>query len=297
MEFLEEEQKVIRRYLLGALDEEQYQQFEERILTSPAFKTQVLIMEDELAEDYVAGTLSANDREAFRRRLLLTREQNRRLAFIRALSAYAAQQPPLPIAAAANDARARRPGGVKLPAFLVSRPFQTMLAVVVVLAAGGAFWLLRYSSKSPNLDDLIRRQEIEREVSRLNPPGDQPLPPELMGPAAHISSVTLKPNPVSRSAGELAKVEVLNNVTIVQFRLKLPLDRYDSYLVALYTSKGLELLRHHGLTPQTMDGFKDLMFNMPSSALPPGDYQLKLSGHRYTNQFEEVADYYFRVTQ
>jgi hypothetical protein len=226
----------------------------------------------------------------------LTREQNRRLDFIRALSDYAAKQPPIHIAAA-NDARARRHGGVKLPAFLVSWPFQAALAVVVLLAAGVAIWPLLYSSKSSNPNDLARRQEIEREISRLNPPGGQPLPPELTGPAAHISSVTLEPNPVSRSGGELAKVEILNNVTVVQFRLKLPLDGYDSYLVALYTSEEIELLRHSGLTPQTVGDSKDLMFNMPSSALPPGDYRLKLSGRRDTNQFEDVADYYFRVPQ
>lgn len=296
MELIEEEQKVIRRYLLGSLDEEQCQQIEERILTSPDFKTQALIVEDELAEDYEAGRLSASDGDAFRRRLLLTREQNRRLDFIRALSAYATKQPPIPIAAA-NDARARRHGGVKRPTFLVSRPFQTALAVVVLLAAGYPIWLLRNSSKSSNPNDLTHRQEIEREVSRLNPPGGQPLPPELTGPAAHISSVTLKPNRISRSGGELVKVEVLNNVTVVQFRLKLPQDGYDNYLVALYTSEEIELLSHSGLTPQTVDGLKGLMFNMPSSALPPGDYRLKLSGRRDTNQFEDVADYYFRVPQ
>jgi len=298
MEFLEEEQKVIRRYLLGALDEEQCQQFEERILTSPAFKTQVLIVEDELTEDYVAGTLPASDRDAFRWRLLLTREQNQRLAVISALSAYVAQQTPVRIATLANEAHARRPAGVTPPAFLVSWRSRALLAAVIILAAGFTFWLVSYLSKTrPNPDDLSRRQEIEREVSRLNPPSDQPLPPELKVPAAHISSVTLKPNLVSRSAGELAKVEVLNNVAVIQFRLKLPLDGYDSYRVALYTSKGLELLRHDGLTPQTLGGFKDLMFNMPSSALPLGDYQLRLSGRRGTNQFEEVADYYFRVAQ
>jgi hypothetical protein len=300
MEFLEEEQNVIRRYLLGDLDEEQRQRLEERIFISPAFKTQVQIAEDELAEDYLAERLPASDRDAFRQRLLLTREQSQRIEVISALRDFAAQQPPLSISTVAKDTRDPRRRDAKLLSFLAGGSPKAILAVVtiVVIVTVAAFWLLRYSSITrPIPDELTRRHEIEREVSRLNPPGGQPLPPELTAPAAHISSVTLNPNIVRRSGGELAKIEIQNNITIAQFRLKLPLDGYDNYRLALYTSEGIELLSHDGLTPQTLNGFKDLIFNLPSSVLSPGDYQLRLSGRHNSDRFEEVADYNFRVAQ
>jgi hypothetical protein len=119
---------------------------------------------------------------------------------------------------AAKDARSHRPGGVKLQAFFANSPLRSLLAaaVTIVILVGGAFWLLRHVSKThPNSEDLTRRQEIEIEVHRLNPPSGQPLPPELTAPAAHILSVTLNPNILSRSNGELAKFELLNNVAIV----------------------------------------------------------------------------------
>jgi hypothetical protein len=294
MDFPEKEQKVIRRYLLGKLDERQCEQLEERVLISPAFKMQVMIAEDELAEDYVSGRLSSKDQEAFRRRFLLTREQNQRIEIIRTLGAYAVQQPPVHITVAANNIRAQPSEGIKLPSFLLSRPALILLGVILVLAVGGAFWLVRRSS-SPRTDpdDLTRRREIEREVSRLNPTGNQPLPPEL---TAHISSVILTPN-LLRGAGETPKVETSSKVSVVQFHLKLPLDGYESYRVALYTSKGIELLHHDGLTSQSPDNSKDLIFNMPSSALHSDDYRLNLSGYRNMNPLEEVADYYFRVVR
>src|SRR5262245_27497594 len=122
MELLAEEQRMIRHYLLGDLDEEEYQQLEERLLTSPAFKTQVLMIEDELAEDYASGRLSASEQAAFRQRLLLTREQSQRFELLSALSAYAAQQPPVPIAVVARDVRPPHPEGLKLLAFWFRRP-------------------------------------------------------------------------------------------------------------------------------------------------------------------------------
>jgi hypothetical protein len=67
--------------------------------------------------------------------------------------------------------------------------------------------------------------------------------------------------------------------------------------VALFTSEGNELLSHDGLTAQILNGFKDMIFNLPSSALSPGDYQLRLSGRHNTNRFEEFADFDFRVAR
>lgn len=297
MEFTEEERNIIRRYLLGELDEEQCQQLEEHIFTSPAFKTQVEMVEDELAEDYLAGRLPANDWNAFRQRLLLTPGQNQRIEIISALRTFAAQHPPSSLVRA-EATRAHHSGGFNLLAFLVSSHPRSMLAAaaIIVIVVGSAGWLIRHISKTgQNPDDLIRRREIELEVSRLNPSGGQPLPPELTATASHILSVGLNPNILSRSGGELTKVEVLNRVTIVQFHLKLPLDDHDSYRVALYTSEGVELLRHDGMAAQTLNGFKDMIFNLPSSALPPGDYQLRLSGRYSTNRTEEVAEYGFRV--
>src|SRR5262249_55570641 len=162
-------------------------------------------------EDYLAGRLPASDQDAFCQRLLLTSEQNQRIGVINALRAFAAQQPPLPIAAIAKGASARHLTGAKLLSFWAIGRSKAIVAaaVIVVIVAVAAFWLLRYSSKTrPSIDMLTRRQEIEREVSRLNPPSGQPLPPELTTPAANISPVTLNPNILSRSNGELTKVEI-----------------------------------------------------------------------------------------
>lgn len=293
MDFPEQEQNRIRQYLLGDLDEEQCQQLEEQFFISPDFKTQVLIAEDEIAEDYLAGTLSAKEEEAFRQRLLITREQTQRFNVIKSLGDYAASQPPVSISSATEEVvEVQRPFGFKLWAFLFKRPVPILLAAVVLLAV---FWFVFQSLKhNSNSDDLIRRQELERQVSRLNSPDNQSLPPDLAASEAQTLSLTLKPD-LLRDSSEQAKVEISSNIKILQLKLKLLTAQYDNYRVELRNSNGVELLRHDGLTLQTSDGSQTIIFNLPSSALAPNDYLLRLSGRNETNHYEEVAEYFFRV--
>jgi hypothetical protein len=294
MEFPKKEQKRIRQYLLGDLDEEQCQQLEERVFTSPDFKAQVLIVEDELAEDYVAGTLSTREKEAFRQRLLLTHEQNQRLNVISGLRAYAASQPPIPIASVGGEMQ--RPFGLKQFASLFRQPVPVLLTVLIILAAGFTFWFLSQPLKpGPNPQDLMRRQELEQQVSRLNPPGNQPLPSELTAPEAKLSYLTLTPDLLRGTSGQ-AKVEILGNITVLQLKLNPPFDQSDRYRVELRTGNGIELLRHDGLTRRTSDKAGTINFNLPSSAIPPNDYILRLSARNKMNQYEEVAEYFFRIS-
>ena len=62
---IEREQSLIRRYLLGDLEERRRERLEKRILTDPKFRKRVLLVEDELFDDYVMGALSGNERRKF----------------------------------------------------------------------------------------------------------------------------------------------------------------------------------------------------------------------------------------
>jgi hypothetical protein len=72
-------------YLLGELPEDQQAMIEEVLLTDDGYYEQLLIAEDELRCDYVAGLLDTERREAFEKRFAVSLDDHSRLAFAAAL--------------------------------------------------------------------------------------------------------------------------------------------------------------------------------------------------------------------
>ncbi len=80
--------EVLRSYLLGTLEEEARAELEERILCDPAAYEDILLLEEELIDQYVAGSLSGADREQFETHFLITAERQNKLRFGRLLKRY-----------------------------------------------------------------------------------------------------------------------------------------------------------------------------------------------------------------
>lgn len=86
------QQEAIKEYLLGALsDEAQRREIEEKILLNDDFNEQLLIAEDELIGEYLAGDLADAENKSFDRFFLITQERKQRLRLIRNLRKYAMQ--------------------------------------------------------------------------------------------------------------------------------------------------------------------------------------------------------------
>lgn len=79
----------MRSFLLGALDEDLTTQFEERILTEPGVYEELLVVEEELIDQYVTGDLSAPERQQFENHFLVTAERQKNLRFGKLLQKYA----------------------------------------------------------------------------------------------------------------------------------------------------------------------------------------------------------------
>ena len=78
----------LRRYLLGQIDEDAREEIEKALLTNGEEFEELLALEDELVDDYVAGNLSAADRTAFENHFLATPERTSQLRFGRAFNHY-----------------------------------------------------------------------------------------------------------------------------------------------------------------------------------------------------------------
>lgn len=105
MNLSQDDERRVRDYLLGELPQEGVRLFEERLLREDEFVEQVLLLEDDLIEDYAYGHLDPGEQEKFEQHFLTTPRRRRKLMTVRGLKNY--------VSVAASKARAgedARPG-------------------------------------------------------------------------------------------------------------------------------------------------------------------------------------------
>jgi len=85
---MEEEDDLIRRYLLRELPKGEQKRVEERLMTDDAFFERLKVAEDELVDEYLGGGLSENERQRFELSFLTTPEGRRQVRFNTALRKY-----------------------------------------------------------------------------------------------------------------------------------------------------------------------------------------------------------------
>ena len=78
----------LRRYLLGALDEEARQGVERRLMAEEELFEELLVVEEELTDQYLNEELSADERRGFEGYFLSTPERRRKLRFAKAFGRY-----------------------------------------------------------------------------------------------------------------------------------------------------------------------------------------------------------------
>src|SRR5262249_4784431 len=168
---MEDEDDLIRRYILRELAEEEQQRVEERLMTDDTFFERLKIAEDELVDEYLGGELPRSERERFELSFLTTREGRQQVSFNTAFRQY--------VSAAAGANRAQpipareRPGALaSLLAFLSaqSRFAALAMAASVVLLAFSAFLVIRLRHVQDQLDQLrasgqLNTQELQQQLA------------------------------------------------------------------------------------------------------------------------------------
>jgi methionine-rich copper-binding protein CopC len=137
-----EDQKRIRLYLLGKLADGEKEQIEQELLANDDLFEEILIVEEELSDEYVAGKLSGEERADFERHFLATPERQQNLRFAQALNRYVtaeANREP-------NSAYAAPPSWTKSWVGRVGR-IATVVAVIAVAVA--ALWFFISTWQTP----------------------------------------------------------------------------------------------------------------------------------------------------
>jgi TolA-binding protein len=318
-------ERLIARYLLGDLPEEQQVAIEDRAFADKDYLALVTAVENDLIDEYVNHELSATERRQFETRFLASSERRKRVEFAKALAR-------VPVAAPVPERivtsqPAKWSWQDLLYAFAIRLNPATKLAMVAVmltLVFGGA-WLFTETFRLRNqlsqlqaqnqarqndlqqqfdaerrrneeLNARLSQEKQQREQSdeslrQLSESGDATNPP----PRPVIASLMLLPG-LSRGGGEKANLLMPQDARLVRLQIGIdPEEQYKTYAVELRTAAGRQVWNRENLTARTRGKARAVSLTLPASALKSGDYELRLSGRKEGGESEDVGFYYFDV--
>jgi hypothetical protein len=137
---IRELQNRIRLYLLGQLSDAAGEELEQNILTNAELFEELMIVEDELIDEYLANELGQNERANFERHFLATPERHEELRFAQALNRHvtaASQRKSVP----RNSWQTFR----HTPTFL----FRAAAAFVGIALIAGLLWFFLKGTSAP----------------------------------------------------------------------------------------------------------------------------------------------------
>ena len=266
------DKEEMRAYLLGTLDTVLKTELEERILAAPEIYEELLIVEEELIDQYVADGLSQLERQQFESHFLITAERQNNLRFgqllKRYLNSHTAEDPAAAASHVEKDAPAPKPFMLS-PSLANSRPLMTFCVAGVVLAG----------------IVLLSWLTFRRPLTRLTQPKSEP-----------VVVITLAPGSVTTGANITRQV----NVPPKGYNLKLELEVKN----ASFRNYRFELFRENK-SVQTSEPLpvqaKGQQYVIPltitNETLSPGDYQVKLSGVSEAGTDEFIQNDSFRVIE
>jgi hypothetical protein len=263
----------MRAYLLGTLDSALKTEIEDRILYAPEIYEELLMVEEELIDQYVASGLNKLERQQFEAHFLITAERQNNLRFGQLLKRYINSHQVEDPAAATSHVEKAAPAPKPFmfsPSRAGSRPLITFcVAGVVLLGIVLLGWL------------STRR----------------PLPLSTKRTADPVVVVTLAPGPIT-TEGNTTTRQV--NVPPKGYNLKLELELKN----ASFRNYKFELFRENksvqtsvALPIEAKGQQYVIPLTITGEQLSPGDYQVKLSGVSESGTDEFVQNYSFRVSK
>jgi hypothetical protein len=266
---------LLREFLLGKVDEEEAERIEGLFLTDPEAREKVLVLEQELIEDYLEDSLAAEDREKFLLRYGQTAAQLQELRITQAIKDWAlrenaaVQTVPAEVSVW-NRLRTRRS---LRPAFVIPIAIAAMIAIVV-----GGIWV----------NTGVKRAAIEREIAALNTPQSLREVPREM--------VSLALSPIAVRSVE-PQQELRKSVDTQVFELQLPWiqkERYPAYQAEVRRVGGGESFTIPNLRAEN-DGTYRIRVRLLSRLFSRGQYQVRLSGTDGTGAAGITEEYSFIV--
>ena len=267
-----------RRYLLGMLSPEEEEAFEGRFATDDALFDEVEATEEDLIDAYARGQLEAGERTLVEGRLLASPEQQRRLAFARALADAAAR------AGSTRRPAPRRPVpvGLQWAAVLLIATTGGLLAAREIRTANGALAAAQVREDAAHRQiQALQTQVASLERAAPSPRGDTP---RWTLRAGWERGTGPEPGLVLGSA-EWVRLDLV---------LEEPPASEDRFRLRIETPEGRVVTMQDGLSAVRMGEGPLVAALVPAQLLEDGTYLVGLSSLRGGAR-TEVGTYRLRV--
>lgn len=300
-----------RRFLLGEMAESERLAFEQSFVVDGGLFEQIRVVEDELIESYVRGTLSADEREKFERIFLITKRRRQRVSFSR-LMLDKLEQRKETAALKGFESRESTPSvWDSLAGFFKTPRFALGVVFAVLLLIFGGWLLLRDVNKTRIARQTIPTPTIQNTPSPQNPinqnesgktPADRNASPKTIkeAPNKNQNSNAQKDDSTLilalfagtvRAEGKLSTLTLPKDAANASLQLHLESEEYKIYRVEIVDANGNLVFQLNNLKPKN----SVISLLVPIAKLAGGDYLVKLSALNPHHENESVADYPFRV--
>lgn len=286
------DEKLLVKYLLGYLSEDEQVEIEDRAFVDKTYLAQLEAAEVDLIDAYINGDLRADERRAFEGRFLTSPQRRRKVQFARDLARAAAQH------------TVTEPRSMFSVVTRWTPRFQLAGAFAAVVVVAGVSWLALQNAamrariaalednrrESESREEALRRQVAEQKrpanMTVETDPGERvPLVPALVLAPGLTRGESTIPELTLNASAQIANIEV---------RLE-PRDEFPSYRAELLTRKGEEILAVSNLRRHQNGAASLVLLSVPVSNLASGDYELSLKGVAADRSMQDIGYYYFSV--
>ena len=280
------------RYLVGALDDDEIERYDELSIADGEFAVRLQSVEDDLVDSYVRGELSGDTLDRFRAVYLPTPAGRDKVRFAEAL--LTRQR------AAAAPAASRGSRRAWMPAWAAAA------AAVLVIVAG---YLLATRPRTVPAEPsaVSRTASPDESPSRLPTPAERPATPGSppVQPPVQPPQPTAPPNaavlafvllPSTRGVDQPPAVAVPRGTETVDIRIVLESDDFRRYGLTLNDSATDRTIWRSGrLTPSTWRGQRVVTARLETTSLKAQLYVFALSGFPAAGEAELLSSYPFRL--
>lgn len=264
----------IKGYLLKQIPEEDESQVEARLLTDRGFYEELSIVEDELIDQYLAGSLSVSDRRSFESHFVSSSERQQKIRFARALRkrvSVAVDESQLSLAEddLVHESAETTPF---VPTRRSSFIFPFGRSPVVSYATAAAILTVVFASFLL----LVRYWQS----------------PAVNG---KVLAIELIPAPVTRDGNDVKQVTLTPDIESVRLQLDLLKNDYQSYEAVLRDSSLRTVTTTRNLKPQVINGISAVLVDVKADLLSRDNYRILLSGTTPDGRSESVATFSFSI--
>ena len=307
--------ETIRLFLLGSLSEDERTKFDERLFVDDELEERVRLAECEIADDYAAERLSAQERELFNEKFMRTAERKQKLAVSQALRNYSSSHTAYKKNVAEIENTPSRRGKF-LSLFGFNRPalaFAVSFGALVLLV--GLVWLITRNSRDENESAIVRQETAPTPSPQISPQSATTPTPDPDSTTSPTPTPKATPSPVEPTQTPLIATAVLmpgalrdggnmprltlpkGGRDIVRLQLTLESNEVGTYRAELLTAEGQPVSIAGKLKVSNTNEAAKVIFDVPARLLKVGDYQVKLSRRAASRAIEGVGLYYFRALQ